>query len=448
MFVRESGTLTDYNEAANELDARRRERAKYHFPSSDEYRNRIAACFLEGTYVLPYKLDRSNGNNDKEVADGAGGGGPSPSAALTSKQNADCQTEDVATRDVGLGDGDVDALPPERTLDIPTDLPDVAEFPILSLPQQLEAERRLQGLLARVEEEIKRVAEEARREAQKNNAKDPHGGQSLGGSGGFMSTDEWNVRMASAVTNRLRGKHQKFDEDLALSQGAYLQTFVRQHKIGLKAEQHRGAHRGDGSGSSSPSSSATSYPAKYVEIREEPALISQTITPAVQHVLKMRPMLTSRVRINQHLDDSENSLPPNADITNPGVISSLAAQRKSEAARPLTRGLRIALSKQRFYTVKPGQRDGSPPGMGMGQKSASSGAGGDFHQDPLDASVAQLRDSFSGSPRGFDGSASTSQMPRRRNTSTPRSGPSDSATGYIPPKSLRDSQGVASPRRF
>eukprot|EP00658_Telonema_sp_P-2_P053761 TRINITY_DN42441_c0_g1_i1.p1 TRINITY_DN42441_c0_g1~~TRINITY_DN42441_c0_g1_i1.p1 ORF type:complete len:102 (+),score=23.53 TRINITY_DN42441_c0_g1_i1:153-458(+) len=71
-----------------------------------EYRDRIAASFLKGQYILPSGLDRGghqgHSGDDKENI-----------ASLTSKQNADCQTEVTTTRDVGLGDGDIDALPPE-----------------------------------------------------------------------------------------------------------------------------------------------------------------------------------------------------------------------------------------------------------------------------------------------------------------------------------------------
>ena len=403
MFAKESGTLTDHNEVANDMEARKRERAKYHFPTALEYRDRIAASFLKGRYILPSGLDRGNTHehNNKENI-----------ASLTSKQNADCQTEVTTTRDVGLGDGDIDALPPERTIDIPTGLPDVAEFPILSLPQQLEAEKRLQGLLARVEEEINRVAEEARREAAKNSAKNPT--QATKSNDTFLSNEEWSSRMMSAVTNRLRGKHQQFDEDLALSQATYLQTFVRQHKIGLKAEE--GTRRYD-----APTTS------KWVEQQEEPHVINQTITPAVQHVLKMKPMLGAGI----HFDPTQYE--QQEDITSPASIANRAAQRKAEAARPLTRGLRIALSKQRYYTIKPGQRESSPPGTAtglpqMGRKSVSG-------EELLAPSAATLKEASpeSGSKRSL----------RQRSGSTPRSNPAD----YVAPRSLRDSHGIPSPRR-
>ena len=111
------------------------------------------------------------------------------------------QTQSIQTRTAGVCDGDIDAMPSERSIDLRVNLPHPGEFPILAASQLLEAERRLVDLLARLEVEMERVTHE---EEQKKIARGETVLKYFKGSDLLLPTSSWDESMLAKVTQRLK----------------------------------------------------------------------------------------------------------------------------------------------------------------------------------------------------------------------------------------------------
>lgn len=112
------------------------------------------------------------------------------------------QTDTLAVRTIGVGDGDTDALPHRREYELDLHLPRPSDFPLLTAAQLLEARKRLSELLLRLEQEILRCGEE--NEVIRQQALELAG---VPVKSSFLTTQEWNEKMSTTVTQRMRHRH-------------------------------------------------------------------------------------------------------------------------------------------------------------------------------------------------------------------------------------------------
>jgi hypothetical protein len=109
------------------------------------------------------------------------------------------QTDKIQVRDVGVCDGIADFEEERRHLDLRTNLPTPGSFPVLTVSQLLEAEKRILELITRLELEIGRCHDEEEAVKIASN-------QHTTTNGAYVSTVEWTQRMKARVTDRLRAR--------------------------------------------------------------------------------------------------------------------------------------------------------------------------------------------------------------------------------------------------
>ena len=462
-FKRDAAILTEHNAAADEVTARLWERKRYSFASREELTLRIATTMTTGRYELPSFLTNGgsaamgpSASTKSTTDDGNDGGGKSN--AFMGRVGAATQTHNPITRDVGLGDGDIDTMAPERSIDVPVSMPEVSEFPILSLPQQLEAERRIVSLLARIEEEMGRCADEARRAAQQQ--QQGAGGDDKRGANEaapFYDTAEWEGRMLAAVTTRMRQKHGAAEEG-----GQDLRSYLRRHKETAEAAareaatQHLSAAASAGA-DGSPSSSAhnnrrllgsDAYGGTSTGTGPSSAMqdgvIPQPLTPAVQHILKVRPLLKGNVdEMRRLVADSKAArsavgspngrdasplgrhltLNPDGSVAAafggpsaqfPTQIAGRKGAASSTGAKPLSRGMRIALSTTRYVTPRASAADPLTTAAERGPSPSSWQHPSGATSPALSAATASM--SMGGTDFGGYGAGGGRTLPSRRRT--------------------------------
>ncbi len=110
------------------------------------------------------------------------------------------QTDRIALRDIGVCDGIVDNDEEQRHIDLKINIPTPGMFPVLTVAQLLDAQKRIMDLITRLELEIGRCHDE---EVAKKAAINP-----LTTNGSYVSTSEWTQHMRERVTDRLRARGQ------------------------------------------------------------------------------------------------------------------------------------------------------------------------------------------------------------------------------------------------
>ena len=125
------------------------------------------------------------------------------------------QTEQPTVHSVAAGDGESAAVfATSRTHELSLALPTPQEFPCLTVSQLLEAQRRVEELLTRLETEILRAVEEDSRRAQANPESTPAprslGDAHDGAPTSLLSTSEWDLKMSQKVEKRLRCRYRDF----------------------------------------------------------------------------------------------------------------------------------------------------------------------------------------------------------------------------------------------
>ena len=166
------------------------------FASVDKLLARVASVMTSGVYTPPEWDTRK-----KTVGSGQ-------------------QTDSVAVRDIGVCDGIADFEEERRHIDLRIKIPTPGTFPVLTVSQLLDAEKRIMELITVLELEIGRCHDE---EQAKKASMNP-----FSANGQYVSPEEWTQRMTERVADRLRARGQDESEALFYS-----------HKLRLAASPQR-----------------------------------------------------------------------------------------------------------------------------------------------------------------------------------------------------------------
>jgi hypothetical protein len=181
MEPRVADTQQDYPYSSTSANV---ERHALGYASIAALRERVADTMLTGVYRAP---------NAK-------------GSTATTTETLYTQTEDLPTRDIGVGVND-NLIEGERIHELKLGLCAPHDLPLMAVAQLLEAERRLSDLLNRLEAEIVRAEAQEERKRLRDSQDEDEANQAHGTYGRFESTDQWTKRFATSIDKRLRRRH-------------------------------------------------------------------------------------------------------------------------------------------------------------------------------------------------------------------------------------------------
>jgi hypothetical protein len=183
-------------------------RRAFGFASAANLRARVATIMTTGRYVVPEWDTRKK-------------------SAVAAQQ-----TDRLYVRDVGVCDGIADFEEEQRHLDLKIGMPTPGTFPVLTVSQLLDAEKRVLELITRLELEIGRCHDEERTKKISMNT--------LSTNGMYVSTAEWTHHMRERVTDRLRARGQD-EAEVAFYSHKLLQASSPQRRQLVTASPRREA---------------------------------------------------------------------------------------------------------------------------------------------------------------------------------------------------------------